>query len=84
MQEQKKKVGAPKKKNDEKKVKLSHFFDREVADKLETLPDGTRSKFVTHATALYFKILDGSVSIVTDETNTNGEQKEILRDTGTM
>lgn len=71
-------AGAPTKKPEEKKVRKNMWLSPEVAARLDSLPEGKRSKLVNNSLALYFAVIDGKVTFDNTQTNPDFDISEIL------
>lgn len=78
MTEEKKKVGQPKKKEEDKCVYIRHSFLPEQSEFLSRLPKGARSKFIQKSITIHQAILDGKATLVPTE-GYEDELQEILK-----
>jgi len=78
MTNEKKGPGAPPKADKNKNRRRNVMLPPDVDDRLQEFGDYKRSKVVTNALKLYFKVLDGEVSIVTDNVNPDSGIQDLL------
>lgn len=76
--DKKKKAGAPKKSDAEKKQRISIRFAPELAMRIKELPEGNRSATIENATRLYFAVIDGNIKLEPTDKDPNFNVSDLL------